>query len=157
MNKLLLAAVLSASSIALIACTQDKAPEATKSDVAAHSASTPEATSIPIGDTPEVSLDWPGTYEGILPCASCEGIRTELKLNNDKTYELTEEYLGEAKKNESTVKGNFTFDTKNLSIIHLDDKAEKRQYLVGENFVEAREFETGNKIESSANYQLNKK
>lgn len=38
-------------------------------------------------------------YEGLLPCADCEGIRTVLKLENspDKTergYELTETYLG---------------------------------------------------------------
>ncbi|WP_209332663.1 copper resistance protein NlpE N-terminal domain-containing protein [Lunatimonas salinarum] len=40
---------------------------------------------------------WLG-YEGIIPCADCQGIRMELKLENspDKTeqsYELTETYL----------------------------------------------------------------
>lgn len=37
-------------------------------------------------------------YEGLLPCADCEGIRTELKLENspdkkEREYELTETYL----------------------------------------------------------------
>lgn len=38
-------------------------------------------------------------YEGLLPCADCEGIRTQLKLENspdkkERAYELTETYLG---------------------------------------------------------------
>ncbi|MFO7826843.1 MAG: copper resistance protein NlpE [Cyclobacterium sp.] len=38
-------------------------------------------------------------YEGVLPCADCEGIRTVLKLENspdkrERAFELTETYLG---------------------------------------------------------------
>jgi len=38
-------------------------------------------------------------YEGTIPCADCQGIKMRLKLENrsgadDKTYELTETYLG---------------------------------------------------------------
>jgi len=33
------------------------------------------------------------TYEGILPCADCEGLKTELTLNRDLTYNLKETYL----------------------------------------------------------------
>ena len=36
-----------------------------------------------------------GTYEGILPCADCGGIKTTLKINSDATYDLRSEYLGE--------------------------------------------------------------
>ncbi|SHN16758.1 copper homeostasis protein (lipoprotein) [Cyclobacterium lianum] len=40
-------------------------------------------------------------YEGTLPCADCEGIRTALKLENspdkrERSYELRETYLGTA-------------------------------------------------------------
>ncbi|MGF1686548.1 copper resistance protein NlpE [Photobacterium japonica] len=42
------------------------------------------------------ALDWNGTYTGILPCASCEGIKTEVVLHKNGTYTLTELYLGEA-------------------------------------------------------------
>ena len=35
-----------------------------------------------------------GTYEGTLPCADCEGIKTVLTLNEDTTYDLKSEYLG---------------------------------------------------------------
>ena len=29
------------------------------------------------------SLDWEGTYSGILPCADCAGIQTLIKLNKN--------------------------------------------------------------------------
>ena len=38
------------------------------------------------------NLNFYGTYEGILPAADCEGIRTALTLNNDNTYVLRSEY-----------------------------------------------------------------
>ena len=41
------------------------------------------------------NLNFYGTYEGILPAADCEGIRTALTLNNDNTYVLRSEYIGE--------------------------------------------------------------
>lgn len=57
---------------------------------------TPAATdSIAIGDTIENSLDWMGTYQGTLPCASCPGIETKLTINQDYTYSLEENYLGQ--------------------------------------------------------------
>lgn len=36
-----------------------------------------------------------GTYEGTLPAADCEGIKTVLVMNEDKTYTLRSEYIGE--------------------------------------------------------------
>lgn len=36
-----------------------------------------------------------GTYEGTIPCASCEGIKVALKINDGDTYKLNSEYLGE--------------------------------------------------------------
>lgn len=41
------------------------------------------------------SLDWAGTYRGVLPCASCEGIETAMTLNPDGTYVSSARYLGE--------------------------------------------------------------
>lgn len=29
------------------------------------------------------SLDWAGTYTGMLPCSNCEGIETELRIEDD--------------------------------------------------------------------------
>lgn len=44
-------------------------------------------------DDSQVNKDWSGTYEGTLPCASCEGIKTVIVLNQDGTYTQEEEYL----------------------------------------------------------------
>jgi uncharacterized lipoprotein NlpE involved in copper resistance len=34
------------------------------------------------------SLDWAGTYEGVLPYADCPGTKTRLTLNYDGSYRL---------------------------------------------------------------------
>lgn len=36
-----------------------------------------------------------GTYEGVLPCADCPGIKVTLTIKEDTTYDLKEEYLEE--------------------------------------------------------------
>lgn len=46
------------------------------------------------GHNAQNSLDWAGTYSGVEPCASCEGIRAVLKIGEDGKYQLTSEYLG---------------------------------------------------------------
>ncbi len=85
---------------------------------------------MPVGDNSQVSVDWPGTYEAILPCADCPGIKSILTLNKDKTFKLSEEYLERNVKNED--QGTFTWD-KNGQKITLKGKETKAQYLVGEN------------------------
>ncbi|WP_180076061.1 copper resistance protein NlpE [Acinetobacter sp. YH12106] len=114
-------------------------------------------TNLTRADSAETSLDWAGEYEGVFPCADCEGIKVELQLNSDKTYELSEEYLGKANNNEFELKGSFSFDPQDPSLITLDNKAENRKFFVGENFIEARDVESGKKIESNLNYKLVKK
>lgn len=42
------------------------------------------------------SLDYVGTYKGVLPCADCEGIETTITLNQDETYTSTTKYLGKS-------------------------------------------------------------
>ena len=56
----------------------------------------PDAIEIPIesGDNSQNSLDWEGTYRGILPCADCEGIETKITLSANGTYEYKASYLG---------------------------------------------------------------
>lgn len=43
--------------------------------------------------TSQTSLDYYGVYEGVLPCADCEGIKTKLTLNKDETFVLETSYL----------------------------------------------------------------
>ena len=84
---------ISLASLVLAACSKTenkKVEEQTPATTEAVS----EATEADTAHTTENALDWNGTYKGILPCADCEGIKTELELNSDKTYEIKETYLG---------------------------------------------------------------
>src|SRR5690554_6167330 len=77
------------------------------------------------------SLDWSGTYKGTVPCASCEGIETELVLNEDKTYKLTTNYLGRNDALEEENTGTFTW-SKDGSIVTLSKVEDApNQYKVG--------------------------
>ena len=155
--------VLMLSSFVLTACSKSEnqssstasTPEALTPTTTPASEST-EVNALPISDTAETSLDWAGEYKGVFPCADCEGIKMELELKADKTYELSEKYLGKGKNNEFKSKGTFSFDTKNPSVITLDQAADHRKFFIGENFAEARDIETGKAIDSKLNYKLSK-
>ena len=116
-------------------------------------ANTETQTTIPSGDTSQNALDWPGVYEGVIPCASCEGIQTTLTLQADNSFELKSIYLG---KDETIFKvaGKFDWDT-NGSKITLSDGS---KYLVGENQLFMLDTD-GNRIngELAENYILKKK
>ncbi|MDD3773007.1 MAG: copper resistance protein NlpE [Weeksellaceae bacterium] len=84
------------------------------------------------GHTSENSLDWDGTYKGFLPCASCPGILTTVKLNNDKTFEKSDFYLG-TKNGYSTDKGTFSFDENGRNIVLKFNTGSSLMYAVGEN------------------------
>lgn len=60
------------------------------------------------GHTSENSLNWEGTYKGLVPCASCPGILTTVKLNSDKTFEKSDYFL-DSKDGYFKDKGTFTY------------------------------------------------
>ncbi|HNP17822.1 MAG TPA: copper resistance protein NlpE N-terminal domain-containing protein [Fulvivirga sp.] len=66
---------------------------------------------VPTADshTAQNSLDWQGTYYGVLPCASCEGIETELTIADNANYVLIQQYLGE-ENSTFTTKGSFHWE-----------------------------------------------
>lgn len=81
----------------------------------------------------EDSLDWAGVYEGTTPCADCEGIKTVLQLKNDKTYILSQTYLGKPSgENEFTQTGSFAWN-KEVNIIRIRTETGGFQFKVGEN------------------------
>jgi heat shock protein HslJ/uncharacterized lipoprotein NlpE involved in copper resistance len=84
-----------------------------------------------VGDNSETSVDWPGVYTGIMPCADCAGIQTTITLNSFKTYKLKEEYLGK----ENAVhefSGSFSWEN-NGSVIVLENLNERPvRYIVGD-------------------------
>lgn len=116
---------------------------------------TPETTLVGDGHTSENSLDWNGIYEGVIPCADCPGIETELTLHEDKTYSLSLLYQDREKKPTIT-QGSFTFDATG-SIITLDKAGNHSQYKVKEGCLtmldaDGKEIEGGLK----SKYVLNK-
>lgn len=81
----------------------------------------------------QTSLDWAGVYEGTMPCADCEGIRTVIELKEDNTFNARFTYLGKStNENEFSEKGTFTWDTTGSNVI-LKSETDTAQYKVGEN------------------------
>lgn len=116
--------------MALVSCkntTKEETPQAPSSETETE-LETPDNA-----HNSENSLDWPGEYEGVLPCADCPGIQTKITLNDDKTYELEMEYL----ERESKVmdEGDFEwFDNGSKIRLKSQNKDEKdKAFLVGEN------------------------
>lgn len=111
-------------SLALLGCKENKT-STSKENIKK------EQTLIVDEHTAEVALDWNGTYKGLLPCASCPGILSLVKLNNNKTFEKSDFYL-ESKGGYLNDKGTFSF-TKDGGKIVLKSEKGTTMYAVGEN------------------------
>ncbi|WP_017294935.1 copper resistance protein NlpE N-terminal domain-containing protein [Geminocystis herdmanii] len=97
-----------------------------------------------VGDTSANSLDWNGTYQGMIPCASCEGIKTTLTLNQDLSYVMSTEYVGKSEE-VLEVKGTFKWNNAGNTISLDSVKDAPNQFLVGENMLFQLDME-GNRI-----------
>lgn len=77
-----------------------------------------------------LSLDWAGSYRGVLPCADCAGIKSVVTLTPDGSYETRSTYLG---KSDAVLeeKGRFSWDAAG-NIIQLG-QSDPVQYFVSEN------------------------
>jgi uncharacterized lipoprotein NlpE involved in copper resistance len=84
-------------------------------------------------DNSQKALDWSGTYKGVTPCADCEGIETELVLNQDLTYVLKTQYLGKGDGKVFEEKGSFVWDKTGGNITLQASKGGPSQYKIGEN------------------------
>lgn len=78
--------------------------------------------------------DFYGTYEGTLPCADCEGIKTTLTVNADSTYYLKSEYLGVK---DGIFETNGVYNLLNNDLLELitPSSGEKTYYKILENSV----------------------
>ncbi len=137
--------LLLALPLLLAACQTPSAPATDSTDT----------STVVDSHTAENALDWPGRYAGLLPCADCEGIQTQLTLNADKTYVLEEHYVKNGRAlHPSKATGRFQFDAKKPSLIRLENTNPTRVYFIGEGFAEARDAQSGDKISSQLNYRL---
>lgn len=101
-------------------------------------------------DNSQNSLDWAGVYIGAIPCADCEGIQTEIRLNRDLSYEIATKHAG---KGDNIYRGNgyFKWDETGSRII-LENTGRPAisadQYQVGENTLTVLDAK-GNKVKST--------
>ena len=80
------------------------------------------------------SLDWDGTYSGVIPCADCPGIETQITLLSNNTFKMTTKYI-DRNDTGSDYTGEIQWDKNGGSITlkGLDEKDFATQYKVGEN------------------------
>ncbi|ADY51751.1 protein of unknown function DUF306, MetA and HslJ [Pseudopedobacter saltans DSM 12145] len=124
-----------------------------QSDQMADSTVVTADTSYP--DNSRTSLDWEGTYTGMLPCADCEGIKTTITIHHDGTFESKSEYVGKGDK-PLEEKGTFSWNNSGNKII-AKIGTENLQYKVGEGYIQQLD-ENGNAITGNlADYYILKK
>jgi uncharacterized lipoprotein NlpE involved in copper resistance len=85
------------------------------------------------GDTSQNALDWNGVYKGVLPCANCEGIETELSLLLNGTFVLKTKYLGKGSGEINEIKGVFSWDESGSIVVLSGLDYSPNEYKVGEN------------------------
>jgi copper homeostasis protein (lipoprotein) len=108
------------------------------------------------GHTAANALDWAGTYEGVIPCADCEGIKTVVTLHIDLTYAFSAAYLGKPGKPFETT-GTFSWNEAGNTVRLAGLENRPNKYFVGEGYLLQLDMD-GKKIEgeSARNYTLKK-
>jgi heat shock protein HslJ len=135
-----------------MSCTQKVKDERTEEIVA-------DSSGIVVNDEHNAknSLDYIGMYQGVVPCADCEGIETTVWID-ESNYVLFTNYLGKKNKTESEFRGSYVWNNEGNTIILEGIKNAPNQYFVGENYLKQLDIK-GNKIEGdlAENYVLQKK
>jgi uncharacterized lipoprotein NlpE involved in copper resistance len=90
----------------------------------------PRSAEPPDMHTSRNALDWAGSYEGVLPCADCPGIKTRLVLHADGRFSLERQYL-ERQVAAQMANGRFLWNTAGDTIV-LDAAGSGQQFRVGE-------------------------
>ena len=80
--------------------------------------------------TSRMALDWAGMYEGLLPCAECAGIHTQLNLEPDGRFEIVTRRLDRGVAS-SSARGKFDWEPDGNTIV-LDAEGGGQRYAVGE-------------------------
>lgn len=112
--------------VALAACNSNTSKESQSADTAQDAQLNP----LPDEHNSQNSLDWAGSYKGVLPCADCPGIETEITLSNDGTFSYTASYQDRDLTVEET--GEFTW-IQNGSAVQFAGEHAGMIYKVEEN------------------------
>ncbi|WP_300597513.1 copper resistance protein NlpE [Niabella sp.] len=80
--------------ICITGCAADGGKSGTGGDSAVYSYAPSAIADSAKKHPPDTTLE-EGTYSGLLPCASCEGIETSITLYSDRSFLMKEIYKGE--------------------------------------------------------------
>lgn len=108
-----------------------------------------------LGDTSRVSSDWIGVYEGVTPCADCEGIKTRLSLAKEGFFKLELEYLGKSNR-VFMEQGTFHWDDLGGKIALEGLQSGVLWYSVGENKLDMLESNEKLIATQTGSYELKK-
>lgn len=125
--------LISVLSVCLFFISCKKEVQQTEIDNDTMSNEVVENQMVPTADNSQNALDWNGSYKGIIPCADCDGIETEIILNQDLTYIIRTKYLGKGDSKVYEEKGIFVWDKSGGSITLEGRTGSPSQYKVGEN------------------------
>lgn len=103
-----------------------------------ETASPPAANQDTTAETPTLdghdsrnSLDWPGRYHGVTPCADCEGIDTTITITAEGSFSRSLVYLGKAPA-PAVDEGEFEWDDSGRTIKLTAADGSTQTYQVGE-------------------------
>lgn len=130
---------LAAAAVLIWSCSADTNKTATT-----DSTEKPATISKPDAHNAKNSLDWQGTYKGVIPCADCEGIQTEVTLNKDMSYIVKSNYMGKDT-HFPEERGTFSWDSTGSKVELLGVKDQPSTYFVGENILTQLDMD-GNKV-----------
>ena len=123
------------AAILLVSCspkpgTDAASTSATESD---STATMTDTATMQNAHTSQNSLDWNGLYKGVLPCADCEGIESNIMLNADNTYLIQTKYLGKGETKPTERTGTFTWNAEGNTVLFSGMENAPNQYFVAEN------------------------
>ena len=101
------------------------------------------------------ALDWDGTYQGKLPCASCDHILTTVELKQDGTFHYIADYQGGKEPLKVEKQGKFAWDDE-VGIVELDlDDEEDLRFFVAEGHLQQLAKDQ-KQYQQGSNYNLQK-
>ncbi|MCC5940796.1 MAG: copper resistance protein NlpE N-terminal domain-containing protein [Balneolaceae bacterium] len=97
-------------------------------------AESPSSDTPPDMHTSQLALDVDGTYRGILPCADCAGIQTEITLDSEMNFVKRTVYTGRSSE-VFTIEDTYSWleDGNTIRLSGLDGDEQPAFYHVGEN------------------------
>lgn len=84
---------------------------------------------------PKNTISWTGTYQGITPCANCDGIATMIVLKPNLEYQMRTRMLG-IEEIDKKSEGTFVWQADNTHIEILPEDGIPKIYRVNNDFIE---------------------